>query len=107
MSVGNVSAFFRGPYGHDTPIGALVDSHVQRLWHHHAPAGMSTGCLVSDLNVHLSCIVALLPVLAESLAHGPHIEAYVDDRLNRMDEETDFSDFSPLGPLTQNLQSLM
>jgi hypothetical protein len=106
MSFQHVSAFLYGLAVDNSQLRVLLDKHVPEAWQHHELAATSTGCLLSDLQAYLSNIRVVLPTLVDQLTCGPHIEAYINDQLDRMDTETDFSDFSTLEHLGQKMESL-
>lgn len=106
MSFHHASAFLRGPVVDTSPVQVLLDKHVPEVWQHHELSATSTGCLLSDLQGYLSNILVVLPTLVDRLTCGPHIEAYINDQLDQMDTETDFSDFSTLEHLGQKMESL-
>lgn len=106
MSFHQTSAFLYGPVVDTSPLGVLLDKHVPEVWQHHQLSATSTGCLLSDLQAYFSDILVILPTLVDRLTSGPHIEAYINDQLDSMDTETDFSDFSTLEHLGQKMESL-
>lgn len=105
MSSRHPFAFFQGPIGSRSQLEVLLDKHLQEVWQDETSI-LPTGCLISDINAYLSYLILVLPVLAERLADGPHIEEYVNGQLDQMEADTDLSDWGPLDQSAKKLENL-
>lgn len=61
---------------------------------------------MSDVDAYLMLLVAGLPVLADRLVNGHHMTEYINEKMDRMEDEIGFSDLEPLEPLCKQITSI-
>ena len=91
----------------NTWLRELVEKEIEARSEHLGFDGLQiSGCLLEDIGVLLVKTSSLLSEVAVSLAEGQHIKDYSDLRIEQIERENDFSEFSRLDYLEEKHSSL-
>lgn len=103
------SGLFQLPAQRFPELGDIVRREVESLLRSRDVANPSLGpadCLFATIEAYISLVLCLLPRLADRLAKGSLITDYINTQMAEVEDETDFSDLTPITLLCEKERAL-